>query len=78
MIPINRETLMIAATIICAIGILFLFREMNKTKEEMAQVIKHMNTVRVPTCRITEEPVQEPDQEPVESAVPTPEKDVAP
>lgn len=49
MIPVNRETLMMIATIVCAIGIIFLFKEMNKTKKDMdnfkvfsEQVIKHI------------------------------------
>jgi hypothetical protein len=50
MIPINRDTAMIIATIVCAVGIIFLFKELNKTKEEMntfksfsAQVIRHLS-----------------------------------
>ena len=35
MIPVNRDTLMMIATIVCAVGIIFLFKELNKTKEEM-------------------------------------------
>jgi hypothetical protein len=50
MIPINRDTAMLIATIVCAVGIIFLFKELNKTKEEMntfksfsAQVIRHLS-----------------------------------
>jgi hypothetical protein len=50
MIPVNRDTAMLIATIVCAVGIIFLFRELNKTKEEMntfksfsAQVIRHLS-----------------------------------
>ena len=50
MIPVNRETILTVATIVCALGIIFLFRELNKTKEEMnsfkgfsAQVVKHLS-----------------------------------
>lgn len=49
MIPVNRDTLMMIATIVCAVGIIFLFKELNKTKEEMnsfknfsAQVVKRL------------------------------------
>ena len=49
MIPVNRDTLMMIATIVCAAGIIFLFKELNKTKEDMnslknfsAQVVKRL------------------------------------
>lgn len=49
MIPVNRDTLMMITTIVCAVGIIFLFKELNKTKEEMnsfknfsAQVVKRL------------------------------------
>ena len=35
MIPIDRETLMMVATIVAVAGVIFLFREMNKTKEDV-------------------------------------------
>jgi hypothetical protein len=51
MIPVNRETLTLIATVICMVGMIFLFREMNRTKQEMAnfknfseEVVQHMNT----------------------------------
>ena len=31
----DRETLMMVAMIVCVAGLLFMFRELNKTKEEM-------------------------------------------
>jgi hypothetical protein len=49
MIPVNRDTLMMIATLVCAAGIIFLFKEMNKTKKDMdnfksfsEQVVKHL------------------------------------
>jgi hypothetical protein len=67
MIPVNRETVLTVATIVCALGIIFLFRELNKTKEEMnsfkgfsAQVIKHLSA---PPPTVVSEP--EPKPEPV-------------
>jgi hypothetical protein len=61
MIPVNRDTVLTVATIVCALGIIFLFRELNKTKEEMnsfkgfsAQVVKHLSA-----------PKPEPEPEPV-------------
>ena len=38
MIPINRDTMMLVATVVCVAGLLFLFREVNKTKQE----VEHM------------------------------------
>lgn len=61
MIPLNKDTIMLIATIICAAGIVMLFREINRTKEEMntlkdvsTQMIKRLNTP-------TPEPVLEPE-----------------
>lgn len=62
MIPVNRDTLMMIATIVCAVGIIFLFKELNKTKEEMnsfknfsAQVVKRLGAPEP-------EPVPEPEK----------------
>jgi|TARA_B110000285_G_scaffold26930_1_gene26380 hypothetical protein len=62
MIPVNRDTVMMIATIVCAIGIIFLFKELNKTKQEMnsfknfsSQVVRHLSAP---------EPVPEPVPEP--------------
>ena len=30
MIPVNRETLTLIATVVCMVGVIFLFREMNR------------------------------------------------
>jgi uncharacterized membrane protein len=68
MIPVNRDTLMMIATIVCAAGIIFLFKELNKTKEEMnsfkdfsVQVVKQLSAP-------TPEPVkkEEPKEEKLE------------
>jgi hypothetical protein len=70
MIPINRDTAMLIATIVCAVGIIFLFKELNKTKEEMntfksfsAQVIRHLSAP---------EPVAAPAPAPAPVPTPTP------
>jgi hypothetical protein len=72
MIPINRDTAMLIATIVCAVGIIFLFKELNKTKEEMntfksfsAQVIRHLSAP---------EPVAAPAPVPVPTPAPVVEK----
>ena len=69
MIPVNRDTVLIVATIVCALGIVFLFKELSKTKEEMnsfkgfsAQVIKHLSApppTAVPEPKTEPEPVTE-------------------
>jgi hypothetical protein len=72
MIPVNRDTVLTVATIVCALGIIFLFRELNKTKEEMnsfkgfsAQVVKHLSAppVMVPEPESEPEPVAEEKKE---------------
>jgi hypothetical protein len=55
MIPMDRETLMMVAVIVCVAGLIFMFKELNKTREEMngfknfsAQIVQHLsNPVQV-------------------------------
>lgn len=68
MIPVNRDTLMMIATIVCAVGIVFLFKEMNKTKKEMdtfrtfsEQVIRQLNPPPSSAPRDEVEPEDEPE-----------------
>ena len=70
MIPVNRDTLMMVATIVCAVGIIFLFKELNKTKEEMnsfkmfsAQVVKRLTPAPEPEPEPEPEPVAEEKKE---------------
>jgi cbb3-type cytochrome oxidase subunit 3 len=51
MIPMDRETLMMVATIVAIAGVIFLFREMNKAKQDVdnlknfsAQLIQKLST----------------------------------
>jgi hypothetical protein len=67
MIPVNRETVLTAATIVCILGLVYLFKELSKTKEEMgnfknfsAQVVRHLS----PPPPMKPQPVPEPDSEP--------------
>jgi hypothetical protein len=67
MLPINRETLLTIATIVCAVGVIYLFKEMNKAKEEMnsfktfsAQVVKKLSA---PEPTPAPEPVPTPEPE---------------
>jgi hypothetical protein len=50
----NRENLMMLATAVCLIGIIFVFKELNRTKEEMngfrtfsEQLVQHMNSPEI-------------------------------
>ena len=62
MVPVNRETLLIVGTIICAIGVLYLFNELKKTREGVEnfkgfseQVVKHLGSTTI-------EPVEEEEE----------------
>ncbi len=64
MIPINRETLLTIATIVCALGVIYLFKEMNKTREEMNS-FKTFSTQVVKKLSAPEpEPKPEPESKP--------------
>jgi hypothetical protein len=60
MIQMNRDNIMMIATAVCLVGIIFLFKELNKTKDEMngfrtfsEQLVQHLNAP----------PVEEEDEE---------------
>jgi hypothetical protein len=69
MIQMDRETLMMVATIVAIAGVIFLFREMNKAKQDVdnlknfsAQLIQKLSTpmpvpVPAPQVDTTEEDV---------------------
>ena len=66
MIPVNRETVLTVATIVCILALVYLFKELNKTKEEMGnfknfstQVVRHLSP---PPKKL--ETVPEPEPEP--------------
>lgn len=51
MIPVNRDMILIIATAVCALAIVFLFKEMNKSKQEIqdfkdfsVHVVNRLNT----------------------------------
>jgi cbb3-type cytochrome oxidase subunit 3 len=73
MIPMDRETLMMIATIVAIAGVIFLFREMNKAKTDVenlknfsAHLVQRLST---PESR----PVAEPETE-IETESKTEEK----
>ena len=74
MIPVNRETVLTAATIVCILGLVYLFKELNKTKEEMGnfknfstQVVRHLSPPPQPVPELESEPEPEPVSEDVKS-----------
>jgi hypothetical protein len=55
MIPVTRENLLIVGIIVCLVGLIFMFKELGKTKEDVdnfknfsEQVVKHLNTAPEP------------------------------
>jgi cbb3-type cytochrome oxidase subunit 3 len=67
MIPMDRETLMMIATIVAIAGVIFLFREMNKAKADVenlknfsAHLVQRMSA---PEPRPVSAPVPEPEAE---------------
>ena len=72
MIPVNRETLMMIGTVVCILGLVFLFKELNKTKQDIdnfknfsAQVVRHLSPPEPPVEKETEKK-EEPEEENVE------------
>jgi len=70
MVPVNKDTLLIVAAIVFAIGMIYMFKELNKTKKDIdgfknfsAQVVRHLSAP-------PEEPsVPETEEEPKKSDV---------
>jgi len=67
MIPIDREILTTIAALACIAGLVFLFRELNKAKQEVdelkvfsAHVARHLSQ---PTARVRAEKEEEPPEE---------------
>jgi len=49
MVPVNKDTLLIVAAIVFAIGMIYMFKELNKAKQDIdnfkgfsAQVVRHL------------------------------------
>ena len=38
MIPVNRDTMIMVAAVVCLAGLIFLFKEVNKTKQEVVHM----------------------------------------
>jgi hypothetical protein len=70
MIPVNRETLLIIGTIVCALGVFYLFNELKKTRQDVdnfkdfsEQVVKQLSA---PPAKVEPVPVPEEVEEKVE------------
>jgi hypothetical protein len=70
MIPVNRETLLIIGTIVCALGVFYLFNELKKTRQDVdnfkdfsEQVVKQLSA---PPTKVEPVPVPEEVEEKVE------------
>ena len=67
MVPVTKDTLLVVATVVCAVALVFLFKEMNKAKKDIdgfknfsAQVVRHLTAPPA-----TEEtPVSDAEDEP--------------
>jgi hypothetical protein len=63
MIPMDRETLMLIATIVAIAGVIFLFKEMNKAKQDVEN-LKNFSAHLVQRLSIPEpEPKSKPEVE---------------
>src|SRR5210317_2542244 len=64
MIPMDRETLMMVATIVAIAGVIFLFREMNKAKQDVDN-LKNFSAQLIQRLSVPEPvPQKEPEREP--------------
>lgn len=73
MVPVTKDTLLIVATVVCAVALVFLFKEMNKAKKDIdgfknfsAQVVRHLSAPEpapVETVEKKEEEIEEEKSE---------------
>jgi hypothetical protein len=66
MIAMDRETLMMVATIVAIAGVIFLFKEMNKAKQDL-EGLKNFSSTLIQRMRAPEPQMvtsEEPENEP--------------
>ena len=70
MVPVNKDTLLIVGIIVCVLGIIFLFKELNKTKQDIdgfknfsTQVVRHLSAPPEPAPVETVEKEEEVKEE---------------
>ena len=73
MVPVNKDTLLIVAAIVFAIGMIYMFKELNKAKQDIdnfktfsAQVVRHLAPPPEPVVESVPVPVPEKKLESVE------------
>jgi F0F1-type ATP synthase membrane subunit a len=59
MIALNRDNVMLIATIVCVVGVIFLLRELKKTKEELYEIRDFSEDVMDKLNSIQEEDFEE-------------------
>jgi len=73
MIPMDRETLMMIATIVAIAGVVFLFKEMNKAKQDVENLKNFsahlVHRLSAPEAKPTPEPETETEKEVAEENV---------
>ena len=73
MIPMDRETLMMIATIVAIAGVIFLFKEMNKAKQDVENLKNFsahlVHRLSAPEAKPTPEPETETEKEVAEENV---------
>ena len=73
MIPMDRETLMMIATIVAIAGVIFLFKEMNKAKQDVENLKNFsahlVHRLSAPEAKATPEAEPETEKEDTEENV---------
>jgi hypothetical protein len=74
MIPIDRETMTIIATIVCIAGVIFLFKELNKAKQDVdelkvfsAHMVRHLSQPSRPQMEKPKKEALEEDESEVKT-----------
>lgn len=57
----ERENILIVATIVCIVGVIFLFKEMNKAKNDVEK-LKEFSTHIIQQMTMTPEPTSKPEE----------------
>jgi len=68
MIAMDRETLMMIATIVAIAGVIFLFKEMNKQKQDL-EGLKNFSSTLIQRMRVPEPQMVTEDEPEVECEV---------
>jgi F0F1-type ATP synthase membrane subunit a len=69
MIALNRDNVMLIATIVCVVGVIFLLRELKKTKEELYEIRNFSEDVMDKLNSIQEDDFEEEEESPTTAVV---------